>query len=418
MIPRAIKKSSALAPCELCDCPLARLASRNALLSLRRQEGRDQLFLPGRVGRHGLVFDMPFPVSGRDEGAIVGVVQAVEALAAIGEDLDIGYPAAEEPVPPRAQGAGDREYFAVVEAHEAAADEVDLDGVVAGHQDAAPAGVRGHGAFLLAGHDAVDQDELPPLGGVPHDAVLIGVDEYLVHVDDGARYRLVAVPASLQARVVEGDHFPGEDQRHARRPERQDAEQAVRCDHLFLEAHEGLLPPVAADVLVAALLGRPEPVVGQPVLGPVDADHVLQGAADAGLGVRLQLGHADHHVGVEDAGADAVLVLLPVVVPDHLVPAIVGDAELPAVGDDVVVLRVRLQVHDLVAQRVAGQLRDGDAPDLAGVAPHLHQVEDVDAHAVLPVIVGDLADAGGADDGVEVRLELGRVADGQLSPAL
>ena len=58
------------------------------------------------------------------------------------------------------------------------------------------------------------------------------------------------------------------------------------------------------------------------------------------------------------------------------------------------------------------------APDLAGAAPDLHQVEDVDAHAVLPVVVGDLADAGRADDLVEVRLQLGRVADGQLSPAL
>src|SRR5262245_45182367 len=62
----------------------------------------------------------------------------------------------------------------------------------------------------------------------------------------------------------------------------------------------------------------------QPVLVPVDADEVLEGAGDPRLLVRLELREIDEDVGADGAGADEVLVLSPRMMGVDRVGRVVG----------------------------------------------------------------------------------------------
>ena len=160
---------------------------------------------------------------------------------------------------------------------------------------------------------------------------------------------------------------------------------------LVLEAH---LPGRALGELVAILGGRPGGVVGQPVLLVGQPDARLQRQRHPRLLVGLHLGDVDDHVGAEHGLGDRVLVP-PIAVVRHrraLMRAVEAQPRAAPVhrGE----ARGVAELHDLVAQRVAGEAlalqeaqvqRTTDAADVVeDHARHDAEVAQVDEVHVLP----------------------------------
>src|SRR5512147_426301 len=83
------------------------------------------------------VLDIVLPSLSRYEAAVKRTINVLKALTLIGHDLDIFGAPVEQLVPLSVHGAVEHGHPAIVETHDAAADQVDGHGVITGRQYAA-----------------------------------------------------------------------------------------------------------------------------------------------------------------------------------------------------------------------------------------------------------------------------------------
>ncbi len=165
--------------------------------------------------------------------------------------------------------------------------------------------------------------------------------------------------------------------------------------------------------LVAAGGGRALGVMRQPVLVGVDADEILEGAGEARLLVRLQLGQVDQDIGVHRRPAEQVLVAGARVAGVRLRHVVAGavEAAAPLVPHE---LAGPVETHVGAPEGVARQPGRGDGDPVDGMPLLGTEVEQFDPEAgeVAPAPIDHGVQGAVAAQAGEGGVGLGCVADG------